>query len=54
MESQMASKNKNKKPTKIKPEKNEAETRKKIADYIFAFLAILLILSLVLSAFVTY
>ncbi|MBL8089699.1 MAG: hypothetical protein KF758_18215 [Anaerolineales bacterium] len=45
---------KNKKPVQSKPEKNEAERRKKIADYIFAFLAILLILSLVLSAFVTY
>lgn len=50
----MASKSKNKKPTQSKPEKNEAETRKKIADYIFAGLAILLILSMILSAFVTY
>lgn len=45
---------KNKKPIQNKSEKNEAETRKKIADYIFAFLAIILIISLVLSAFVTY
>jgi hypothetical protein len=45
----MASKNKNQIKTK-----SEAETRKKIADYIFAFLAIILIISMVLSAFVTY
>lgn len=45
---------KNKKTIQTKLEKNESETRKKVADYIFAFLAILLILSLVLSAFVTY
>ncbi len=45
---------KNKKPIQNKLEKNEAETRKKIADYVFAFLAIILIISMVLSAFVTY
>jgi hypothetical protein len=45
----MASKNKKQTQTK-----SEAETRKKIADYIFAFLAIILIISMVLSAFVTY
>jgi lipopolysaccharide/colanic/teichoic acid biosynthesis glycosyltransferase len=49
---EMASKNK--KPIQNKPEKNQTETRKKIADYIFAFLAIILILSMILSAFVTY
>jgi len=45
---------KNKKPIQNKLEKSEAETRKKIADYVFAFLAIILIISMVLSAFVTY
>lgn len=45
----MASKNKK----QVQP-KSEAERRKKIADYLFAFLAIILILSMVLSAFVTY
>ena len=45
----MASKNKKQIQTK-----SESETRKKIADYIFAFLAIVLILSMILSAFVTY
>jgi|GEM_PF-2276338 lipopolysaccharide/colanic/teichoic acid biosynthesis glycosyltransferase len=51
----MASKNKKQVQSKpAKPEKNETETRKKIADYIFAFLAIILILSMILSAFATY
>lgn len=45
----MASKNKNQNKAK-----SEAETRKRIADYVFAVLAIILIISLVLSAFVTY
>lgn len=45
---------KNKKQIQTKPEKNEAETRKKVADYIFAFLAVILIISMILSAFVTY
>ena len=45
---------KNKKQIQSKPDKSETEARKKIADYIFAFLAILLILSMILSAFVTY
>lgn len=45
---------KNKKQVQIKPEKTDAEKRKKIADYVFAFLAIILIISMVLSAFVTY
>lgn len=42
---------KNKKKTQFS---SEVEKRKKIADYIFAFLAIILIISMVLSAFVTY
>lgn len=45
---------KNKKQIQTKPEKSEAETRKKVADYIFAFLAVILIISMILSAFVTY
>ncbi len=45
---------KNKKLPQSKTEKNEAEMRKKIADYIFAGLAIILILSMVLSAFAAY
>ncbi len=45
---------KNKKQTQSKPEKTNIEKRKKIADYLFAFFAIILIISMVLSAFVTY
>jgi len=40
---------KNKKQTKP-----EGVTSKRIADYVFAFLAIILILSMIFSAFVTY
>jgi len=45
---------KNKKQVQSKAVKNEMEARKKVADYIFAFLAVLLIISMIFSAFVTY